>query len=118
MRWQRLSVARKTPGFGGALNCISENSDVDLDDSAHVVQLERVFREANRHRMAIVVHMRSNTKRTLGAGQARVFLQELLPAAANIPIQIAHMALGDTRILALMPQSAFLPTRSRPGISA
>jgi predicted TIM-barrel fold metal-dependent hydrolase len=42
--------------------------------------------------MAIVVHVRSNTKRTWGAEQAQVFLQELLPAAPNVPIQIAHMA--------------------------
>ena len=67
------------------------NSDVNLDDTAHVLQLQRVFREANRHRMAIVVHLRSNTKRTWGAVQARVFLQKLLPAAPNVPIQIAHM---------------------------
>ena len=82
----------KNPGLRRGLKLHFGNSDVDLDDSAHVVKLQRVFREANRHRMAIVVHMRSNTKRPWGAGQARVFLQELLPAAPNVPIQIAHMA--------------------------
>ena len=82
----------KKPGLRRVLRLHFGNSDVDLDDSAHVVKLQRVFREANRHRMAIVVHMRSNTKRIWGAGLARVFLQELLPAAPNVPIQIAHMA--------------------------
>ena len=82
----------KDPGLRRGLKLHFGNSDVDLDDSTHVVQLQRVFREANRHRMAIVVHMRSNTKRTWGAGQARVFLQELLPAAPNVPVQIAHLA--------------------------
>ncbi len=33
------------------------NSDVDLDNPNHVEQLQRVFREANRHRMAIVAHL-------------------------------------------------------------
>lgn len=82
----------KDPGLRRGLKLHFGNSDVDLDDSAHVVQLQMVFREANRHRMAIVVHLRSNTKRTWGAGQAKVFLQKLLPAAPNVPIQIAHMA--------------------------
>ena len=82
----------KDPGLRRALKLHFGNSDVDLDDSTHVAQLQRVFREANRHRMAIVVHMRSNTKRTWGAGQARAFLQELLPAAPNVPVQIAHLA--------------------------
>jgi predicted TIM-barrel fold metal-dependent hydrolase len=82
----------KDPGLRRGLKLHFGNSDVNLDDSAQVLQLQRVFRQANRHRMAIVVHLRSNTKRTWGAGQARVFLQELLPAAPNVPIQIAHMA--------------------------
>jgi len=70
------------------------NSDVDLDDPAKVKQLRRVFRAANRHRMAIVVHMRSSVtrKRPYGATQARVFLREILPAAPDVPIQIAHLA--------------------------
>jgi predicted TIM-barrel fold metal-dependent hydrolase len=82
----------KDPGLRRGLKLHFGNSDVDLDDPAHVVELQRVFREANRHRMAIVVHIRSNTKRSWGAGQARVFLRQVLPAAPNVPIQIAHMA--------------------------
>ena len=39
------------------------NSDVDLDNSEHVERLRQVFREANRRRMAIVVHMRSSVTR-------------------------------------------------------
>ncbi len=70
------------------------NSDVDLDNPDHVERLRRVFREANRRRMAIVVHMRSSVtrKRPYGARQARVFLTELLPAASRVPVQIAHLS--------------------------
>jgi predicted TIM-barrel fold metal-dependent hydrolase len=70
------------------------NSDVDLDNAEHVEQLRRVFRAASAHRMAIVVHMRSSVtkKRPYGATQAHVFLSELLPAAGDVPVQIAHLA--------------------------
>jgi predicted TIM-barrel fold metal-dependent hydrolase len=70
------------------------NSDVDLDNPEHVERLRQVFREANRRRMAIVVHMRSSVtrKRPYGAKEARVFLRELLPAAPRVPVQIAHLS--------------------------
>lgn len=57
------------------------NSDVDLDNPEHVARLRQVFHEANRRRMAIVVHMRSSVtrERPYGAKEARVFLRELLP---------------------------------------
>jgi predicted TIM-barrel fold metal-dependent hydrolase len=70
------------------------NSDVQLENPAHAEQLRRVFRAANQHRMAIAVHMRASIsrKRPYGAQQARIFLEQLLPAAPDIPIQIAHLA--------------------------
>jgi predicted TIM-barrel fold metal-dependent hydrolase len=70
------------------------NSDVQLDDSAHVERLRRVFRAANAHRMAIVVHMRASTsrRRPYGAAQARVFLEQLLPLVPDVPVQVAHLA--------------------------
>jgi predicted TIM-barrel fold metal-dependent hydrolase len=44
--------------------------------------------------MAIVVHMRTSIdkRRRYGAEAARVFLNELLPAAPDVPVQIAHLA--------------------------
>jgi uncharacterized protein len=70
------------------------NSDVDLDNPVHVEQLRRVLRAANENRMAIVVHMRSSVtrQRPYGAAQARTFLNELLPAIPDSPVQIAHLA--------------------------
>jgi predicted TIM-barrel fold metal-dependent hydrolase len=69
------------------------NSDVDLDNPEHVERLRQVFREANRRQMAIVVHMRSSVtrERPYGAKQARIFLTRLLPEAARVPVQIAHL---------------------------
>jgi predicted TIM-barrel fold metal-dependent hydrolase len=70
------------------------NSDVQLDNPDHVEQLRRVFQVANENRMAIVVHLRASIsrQRPYGAEQARVFLDELLPVAPDIPVQIAHLA--------------------------
>jgi uncharacterized protein len=70
------------------------NSDVDLDSPAHVSQLRKVFKAANQQGMAIAVHLHSSvTKhRAYGAKEARVFLNEILPSAPDITIQIAHLA--------------------------
>ena len=41
--------------------------------------------------MAIVVHMRGNTSQKMGREEALLFLNELLPAAPDVAVQIAHM---------------------------
>ena len=69
------------------------NSVVDYHNAQHVEQLRGVFRAANNARMAIVVHMRSSTTYRLpyGRDEARVFLNDILPEAPDIPVQIAHL---------------------------
>jgi len=69
------------------------NSDVQLLNESHIARLRTVFRAANDHRMAIIVHMRSTVsqKRAYGADHARAFLNELLPAAPDVSVQIAHL---------------------------
>ncbi len=70
------------------------NSDVDLNDPAHVELLQTVFRQANTNRMALVIHMRSSVtrKRPYGATEAGIFLNQVLPFALDVPVQIAHLA--------------------------
>lgn len=70
------------------------NSDVQLDDPAHVGQLQRVFQAANTNRMAIVVHLRASISknRPYGEAEARVFLEQLLPLVPDISVQVAHLA--------------------------
>lgn len=70
------------------------NSDVNLTNPADAARLHDVFALANRHRMAIVVHARTtiSKQRPYGAPHARVFLETLLPAAPDVPVQIAHLA--------------------------
>ena len=97
-RSTRSNGARRTRRSRSGLKLHFGNSDVDLDNPAHVQKLQRVFRAANDHRMAIVVHMRSSVtmRRAYGAKEARVFLTEVLPSAPDIPVQIAHLTGGGT----------------------
>jgi len=74
------------------------NSDVDLDDPAHIARLQRVFRAANDRRMAIIIHMRPSVTRNrpYGAREARALIERVLPSAPDVPIQIAHLAGAGT----------------------
>lgn len=70
------------------------NSDVNLDNPEHVRKLQQVFRAADRHGMAIAVHLHANVNlhRPYGETEARIFLSQLLPFAPHITVQIAHLA--------------------------
>src|SRR6185503_3587678 len=89
-----LARCSKDPQLRSGLKLHFGNSDVDFDNSANIELVKRVFAAANGSRMPIVVHMHASIdmKRKYGADQARVFLQELLPAAPDVPVQIAHLA--------------------------
>ncbi len=69
------------------------SSGVDLRDPAHVEAVRRVFRAANERRMPIAAHIRSSFGRQVPYGReaAEAFLSHVLPAAPDIPVQIAHM---------------------------
>ena len=80
--------------LGSGLKLHFGNSDVDLQNAAHVAKLRQVFGAANGRRMAIVVHLRSSVtrKRPYGANIARAFLNDIVTAAPDVTIQIAHLA--------------------------
>lgn len=82
------------PGLRRGIKLHFGNADVRLDDPAHVDRLRRVFAAANAARMAIVVHLRASIRneRPYGAAQARIFLEQLMPAAPDVTVQVAHLA--------------------------
>jgi predicted TIM-barrel fold metal-dependent hydrolase len=84
----------KDPHLHYGLKLHFGNSDVDMDNPSHVAQLRSVFRAADKHGMAIVVHMRASVTRNrpFGAKEAKTFLNEVLTSAPHVPIQIAHLA--------------------------
>jgi uncharacterized protein len=91
---EEIARCAKDPRLRTGLKMHFGNSDVDLGNAKHVERVAEIFKAANTHRMAIVVHMRStiSTKRPYGAAYARAFLDSLLPAAPDVPVQIAHLA--------------------------
>ena len=76
------------PAFRG-LKLHLANSDVDLRSADDVAQLARVFRAANQHRLPIVAHIRPRRK-PYGREDVEIMLRDVLPAAPDVPIQIAH----------------------------
>jgi predicted TIM-barrel fold metal-dependent hydrolase len=68
------------------------NSRVDVLNPDHVEKLRRVFARANERRLAIAVHLWTDPG--YGRKQAEALLSRILPAAPDIPIQIAHFAGG------------------------
>jgi predicted TIM-barrel fold metal-dependent hydrolase len=68
------------------------NSGVDVRNRHHVQKLTRIFASANERRLPIVVHLWSGGD--YGREQAEIFLNEILPAAQDITVQIAHFAGG------------------------
>jgi predicted TIM-barrel fold metal-dependent hydrolase len=91
---EELARCNTQPMLRRGLKLHFGNSDVDLANPGNVAQVRRIFTAANGYGMAIVVHMRTSLdlKRAYGADAARVFLNDLLPAAPDVPVQIAHLA--------------------------
>jgi len=91
---EEISRCARIPQLRFGLKLHFGNSDVDLTNPEHVKKLQPVFAAANERRMAIVVHMRSSVtaKRPYGERSARAFLNEVLPLAPDVPVQIAHLA--------------------------
>jgi uncharacterized protein len=98
-RWRRMP-SRSWHGAPGIRDCAAASNSTSAtptcswENPAHIEQLRRVFRAANENRMAIVVHLRASIskKRPYGPVQARAFLEQLLPAAPDVTVQVAHLA--------------------------
>jgi predicted TIM-barrel fold metal-dependent hydrolase len=91
---EEIARCARHPGLRRGLKLHCGNSDVELDKPGHVEQLRRVFAAANREGMAIVIHLRPNIDhgRRWGERQARIFVDQVLPEAKDVPVQIAHLA--------------------------
>ena len=71
------------------------NSRVDMRKPEHAAKVRDVFAAANRAKLAIVTHLWTIGDYEEKAGEhARAFLDQALPAAPDVTVQIAHMAGG------------------------
>jgi predicted TIM-barrel fold metal-dependent hydrolase len=67
------------------------SSSINLRKDSDVAALASVFRAAAQARFAIVIHLRTQ-QMDYGAADIRRFVEEVLPAAGDMPVQIAHAA--------------------------
>jgi len=81
----------RLPGMKG-LKLHFGNSGVDLHKADHVARMRAVFALANRLAVPVVVHLRARSGTPYGSVEARLFLNELVPLAPDVTIQIAHLA--------------------------
>jgi uncharacterized protein len=77
------------------------NSGVNLRNPDHVVLVRRVFQTANSRRMTIVAHVWTGDdkiRNPFGKAEAMTVVNEILPSAPDVPIQIAHLGGSGPRL--------------------
>jgi len=82
------------PRLRNGLKMHLANSRVNLENAEHVAQLRRVFAAVNKHRMPIVAHVWTGDDKILSPFEgrdARIFINEVLPMAPDVTVQIAHL---------------------------
>jgi predicted TIM-barrel fold metal-dependent hydrolase len=78
-------------GLRGGLKLHLAASHFHFENPEEVRQLKDVFREANRLRMSILIHLHPDDEKWDGRGGARIFIEQVLPLAPDISVQVAHM---------------------------
>jgi predicted TIM-barrel fold metal-dependent hydrolase len=91
---QELQRCAHDRRYGRGIKLQLGYSGVNLDDPTEIALLRRVFRAANAQGLAIVLHLRPWPPHAYGTTQALTIIDELLPAAPDVPVQIAHFAGG------------------------
>ena len=91
---EELARCAADPHLRRGLKLHFGNSVVDYHNPGHIAQVRRVFRAANDHRMTIVVHAHASVTQKLpyGRDEALIFLNELMPEAPDVVVQVAHLA--------------------------
>jgi predicted TIM-barrel fold metal-dependent hydrolase len=91
---RELERCSRDPRLNRGIKMHFGNSAVQLENPEHLAKLTQIFRAANAHHMAIVIHMRASLSRKLpyGPEQAQIFLDSLLPLTPDVVVQVAHLA--------------------------
>ena len=89
-----LARCGANPNLRNGLKLHIGNARLNYHDAQHRDRLRAVFRAANERRIPIVIHIRASGSQGIpyGLTEARIFLDSILPAAPDIPVQIAHLA--------------------------
>jgi predicted TIM-barrel fold metal-dependent hydrolase len=81
----------RLPGMRG-LKLHFGNSGISMRDPGQAGRLKALFAAANAQRVPIVIHMRNRTDGPYGREDGERFLRDLLPAAPDVVVQVAHLA--------------------------
>lgn len=81
-----LARCAASPEFGRGIKLQPAAGGALLEDAAQVERLRRVFRSANARDMAIVLQLQET-----GVREARLLLEQLLPHAPDVPVQVAYV---------------------------
>jgi predicted TIM-barrel fold metal-dependent hydrolase len=84
---REIAYWKRTGGASG-IKLHLANSGFDFGRPTDIEALRRVFSEAYRDKFPIIIHLRN--RQGYGAAQANTFINEILPSAGNVPVQIAH----------------------------
>jgi len=82
------------PRLRNGLKMQFANSRVNLRVAEHVAQLRRVFAAANQRKMPILAHVWTGDAQVANpfdGRDARTFINEVLPMAPDVTVQIAHL---------------------------
>lgn len=80
-----LARCAASPEFGRGIRLQPTPAGFKLDDAERIERLQRVFRSANARGMAIVLQLRET-----GTREARLLIDQLLPHAPDVPVQVAY----------------------------
>ena len=69
-------------------------AQINYRDPKDVAQARAVLELANRHRLPMIIHVRSTND--YGRNDAEVFLRQLVAAAPDVTVQIAHLWGGES----------------------
>jgi predicted TIM-barrel fold metal-dependent hydrolase len=87
---QRCASSKKFTGLKIHLN----GAQLNFEDPAEVTKVRRVMESANKFRLPMIIHVRSSNE--YGREHAEIFLRQLVAAAPDVPIQIAHLWGGES----------------------
>ena len=86
-----IAELERCAGLGVRGMKIHRNSKFEPSNAEHLEKLRQFFRAANKHGLALVIHLR---------GAPQLYIDHLLPEAPDVPIQIAHMGSGTANLKA------------------
>lgn len=90
---QELERCLSLPGMAGIKQHLG-NGGASLRNPGHLARMKEVFALAQRRRVPVLVHMRARGGTNYGAEDARLFLDQLVPAAPGIEIIVAHLGVA------------------------